>query len=356
MENVDGCDVCRFPISTGLNIPALRNKASMWPPCPGAAQGRSSPAPTVGTFPLRASNLENHLVLAQKLTFIGSVGIFSRMPRWCSALALASNKYRLPSRLRPGISFFCNSDPFGPARFHHVLVSPNRTDDGDWTNQKSCVCLWNLDRRGLRPKQPDLVLDVPAAVTAVCCHPERPALIAGPQNQNRTPQHHRARTRTHRSVCPCRRPVQRGGGGVGHQLDSGPGSGPDRDVSRQPQGACVSGRTQQNQNPLEPEYSFDGSAVLMWRRPGSARRCSGFRWRRKESLEFWVPVLEAGFCCGRWTRTKAGWFWSPRTPSYSSRFPTAAGWRWDQNQTRLRTLVLVQKSWSRLSFLVLMTS
>ncbi|XP_008423064.1 cytoplasmic dynein 2 intermediate chain 2 [Poecilia reticulata] len=60
-----------------------------------------------------------------------------------------------------------------------IACAYGRTDDGDWTNQKSCVCLWNLDRRSLRPKQPDLVLDVPAAVTAVCCHPERPALIAG---------------------------------------------------------------------------------------------------------------------------------------------------------------------------------
>ncbi|KAM4720205.1 cytoplasmic dynein 2 intermediate chain 2 [Anableps anableps] len=60
-----------------------------------------------------------------------------------------------------------------------VACAYGRTDDGDWSNEKSCVCLWNLDRRSLRPKQPDLVLDVPAAVTSVCCHPERPALIAG---------------------------------------------------------------------------------------------------------------------------------------------------------------------------------
>ncbi|XP_015244776.1 PREDICTED: WD repeat-containing protein 34 [Cyprinodon variegatus] len=60
-----------------------------------------------------------------------------------------------------------------------IACAYGRTDDGDWSNQKSCVCLWNLDRRSLRPKQADLVLDVPAAVTSVCCHPERPALIAG---------------------------------------------------------------------------------------------------------------------------------------------------------------------------------
>ncbi|MEQ2246827.1 hypothetical protein ILYODFUR_003216 [Ilyodon furcidens] len=60
-----------------------------------------------------------------------------------------------------------------------VACSYGRTDDGDWSNEKSCVCLWNLDRRILRSKQADLVLDVPAAVTSVCCHPKQPALIAG---------------------------------------------------------------------------------------------------------------------------------------------------------------------------------
>ncbi|KAM4532952.1 cytoplasmic dynein 2 intermediate chain 2 isoform 2-T2 [Fundulus diaphanus] len=60
-----------------------------------------------------------------------------------------------------------------------IVCAYGRTDDGDWTHQKSCVCLWNLDRRSLRPKQADLVLDVPAAVTSVCCHPKQPALIAG---------------------------------------------------------------------------------------------------------------------------------------------------------------------------------
>lgn len=54
-----------------------------------------------------------------------------------------------------------------------------RIDDGDWSTEMSCVCTWNLDRRGLNPKQADLVIDVPTAVTAVCCHPNQPALIAG---------------------------------------------------------------------------------------------------------------------------------------------------------------------------------
>ncbi|KAG8010981.1 WD repeat-containing protein 34, partial [Nibea albiflora] len=54
-----------------------------------------------------------------------------------------------------------------------------RIDDGDWSTERSYVCTWNLDRRGLNPKQADLVIDVPAAVTVLCCHPNRPALIAG---------------------------------------------------------------------------------------------------------------------------------------------------------------------------------
>ncbi|KAA8584669.1 hypothetical protein FQN60_008454 [Etheostoma spectabile] len=54
-----------------------------------------------------------------------------------------------------------------------------RIDDGDWSTERSCVCTWNLNRRGLNPKQADLVIDVPSAVTALCCHPNQPALIAG---------------------------------------------------------------------------------------------------------------------------------------------------------------------------------
>ncbi|XP_037548354.1 WD repeat-containing protein 34 [Nematolebias whitei] len=60
-----------------------------------------------------------------------------------------------------------------------LVCAYGRTNDGDWTNEKSCVCLWNLDRRNLNPKQADLVLDVPTTVTSVCCHPNHPALIAG---------------------------------------------------------------------------------------------------------------------------------------------------------------------------------
>ncbi|KAK7895786.1 hypothetical protein WMY93_021111 [Mugilogobius chulae] len=54
-----------------------------------------------------------------------------------------------------------------------------RIDDGDWSTEKSFVCTWNLNRKGLSPTHADLVIDVPSAVTALCCHPEQPALIAG---------------------------------------------------------------------------------------------------------------------------------------------------------------------------------
>ncbi|RVE65551.1 hypothetical protein OJAV_G00117630 [Oryzias javanicus] len=60
-----------------------------------------------------------------------------------------------------------------------VACAYGRTDDGDWSTERSCVCLWNLDQRGLQSNQPDLIVDAPSAVTALCCHPTHPALIAG---------------------------------------------------------------------------------------------------------------------------------------------------------------------------------
>ncbi|XP_056289084.1 WD repeat-containing protein 34 [Pseudoliparis swirei] len=53
-----------------------------------------------------------------------------------------------------------------------VACAYGRTDGGDWTTQSSWVCLWNLDRRSLNPQQADRVLEVPTAVTALCCHPK----------------------------------------------------------------------------------------------------------------------------------------------------------------------------------------
>ncbi|XP_022073658.2 WD repeat-containing protein 34 isoform X1 [Acanthochromis polyacanthus] len=60
-----------------------------------------------------------------------------------------------------------------------IACAYGRIDDGDWSTERSYVCTWNLNRRGLHSKQADLVIDVSAAVTALCCHPKQPALIAG---------------------------------------------------------------------------------------------------------------------------------------------------------------------------------
>ncbi|KAM6951625.1 cytoplasmic dynein 2 intermediate chain 2 [Aplochiton taeniatus] len=54
-----------------------------------------------------------------------------------------------------------------------------RIEDGDWSKEESCVCTWNLDRRGLNPKQPDVHIDVANAVMALSFHPSLPSLIAG---------------------------------------------------------------------------------------------------------------------------------------------------------------------------------
>ncbi|CAN9504664.1 unnamed protein product [Ophioblennius macclurei] len=60
-----------------------------------------------------------------------------------------------------------------------IACAYGRIDDGDWSTERACVCTWNLDLRGLRSEQADLVIDVPTAVMALCCHPTQPALIAG---------------------------------------------------------------------------------------------------------------------------------------------------------------------------------
>uniref|UniRef100_A0A8C8RTM8 WD repeat domain 34 n=1 Tax=Pelusios castaneus TaxID=367368 RepID=A0A8C8RTM8_9SAUR len=60
-----------------------------------------------------------------------------------------------------------------------VACSYGRLDDGDWSTEKSYVCTWNLDRRGLNPKHPDLVVDVPSSVMALAFHPSQPSFIAG---------------------------------------------------------------------------------------------------------------------------------------------------------------------------------
>ncbi|NWV02816.1 WDR34 protein, partial [Ptilonorhynchus violaceus] len=60
-----------------------------------------------------------------------------------------------------------------------VACSYGRLDNGDWSTEKSYVCAWNLDRRGLTPQHPDLVVDVPSSVMCLAFHPSQPSLIAG---------------------------------------------------------------------------------------------------------------------------------------------------------------------------------
>ncbi|KAK0146702.1 WD repeat-containing protein 34 [Merluccius polli] len=60
-----------------------------------------------------------------------------------------------------------------------VAGAYGRIDDGDWSTEASYVCTWNVDRRGLNPKQADLTIDVSTAVMAISFHPTRPSLIAG---------------------------------------------------------------------------------------------------------------------------------------------------------------------------------
>ncbi|CAL8276618.1 unnamed protein product [Merluccius merluccius] len=60
-----------------------------------------------------------------------------------------------------------------------VAGAYGRIDDGDWSTEASYVCTWNVDRRGLNPKQADLIIDVSTAVMAISFHPTRPSLIAG---------------------------------------------------------------------------------------------------------------------------------------------------------------------------------
>ncbi|XP_074149906.1 cytoplasmic dynein 2 intermediate chain 2 isoform X2 [Sminthopsis crassicaudata] len=60
-----------------------------------------------------------------------------------------------------------------------VACSYGRLDDGDWSTEKSFVCTWNLDRRGLNPKQPSAVVEVPSSVMCLAFHPTQPSHIAG---------------------------------------------------------------------------------------------------------------------------------------------------------------------------------
>ncbi len=52
-------------------------------------------------------------------------------------------------------------------------------DDGDWSNEKAYVCMWNLDRQNLNPKRPDVIIDVTTPVMCLCFHPLKPSVVAG---------------------------------------------------------------------------------------------------------------------------------------------------------------------------------
>ncbi|XP_061838851.1 cytoplasmic dynein 2 intermediate chain 2 [Nerophis lumbriciformis] len=60
-----------------------------------------------------------------------------------------------------------------------IACAYGRMAEGDWNQDKSYVCMWNLDHGGLKPQQADVVINVSTAVTCLCCHPKQPALIAG---------------------------------------------------------------------------------------------------------------------------------------------------------------------------------
>ncbi|XP_067868221.1 WD repeat-containing protein 34 isoform X2 [Heterodontus francisci] len=60
-----------------------------------------------------------------------------------------------------------------------IACAYGRLEDGDWNTEKSYVCSWNLDRRGLNPTRPNTVIDVSSAVMCLAFHPVEPSLIAG---------------------------------------------------------------------------------------------------------------------------------------------------------------------------------
>ncbi|XP_048415235.1 WD repeat-containing protein 34 isoform X2 [Stegostoma tigrinum] len=59
-----------------------------------------------------------------------------------------------------------------------IACAYGRLEDGDWSTEKSYVCSWNLDRRGLNPERPNTVIDVSSAVMCLAFHPVEPSLIA----------------------------------------------------------------------------------------------------------------------------------------------------------------------------------
>ena len=60
-----------------------------------------------------------------------------------------------------------------------IAASYGRFDHEDWCTHRSCVCTWNLDRRGLNAEKPNVTIDVPSCVMCLAFHPKNPALIVG---------------------------------------------------------------------------------------------------------------------------------------------------------------------------------
>ncbi|XP_056586362.1 WD repeat-containing protein 34 [Triplophysa dalaica] len=60
-----------------------------------------------------------------------------------------------------------------------VACGFGRMDDGDWSNEKSYVSTWNLDRQNVNTKLPDVDIDVSTPVMCLCFHPLLPSVVAG---------------------------------------------------------------------------------------------------------------------------------------------------------------------------------
>ncbi|XP_053138647.1 cytoplasmic dynein 2 intermediate chain 2 [Hemicordylus capensis] len=60
-----------------------------------------------------------------------------------------------------------------------IACSYGKLGDGDWSTERSYVCTWNLDRRALNPKRPDVIVEIPSSVMCLAFHPVQPSLIAG---------------------------------------------------------------------------------------------------------------------------------------------------------------------------------
>jgi len=60
-----------------------------------------------------------------------------------------------------------------------IAASYGRNDHSDWCIHKSCISLWNIDRRNLDNKKADQTIDVSSCVTSIHFNSTDPALLAG---------------------------------------------------------------------------------------------------------------------------------------------------------------------------------